>query len=146
MRILIVSSVGGHLQEVLALAPALEGHEVGLVLNDQVNPPPGLEDWFWQVPHGERDLLFSAYFVWAWRIVRSFRPLVIVSAGAGHAVPFALVARLHGAKVIYLETLTAVKRPSLTGRLMYRLSHLFMYQWEDLRGAFPRGHNVGPVW
>jgi UDP-N-acetylglucosamine:LPS N-acetylglucosamine transferase len=146
MRILIVSSVGGHLQEVMALAPALEQHDVGLVLNDQVDPPQGFGDWFWQIPHGERNLLFGAYFVWAWRIVRSFRPRAIVSAGAGHAVPFALVGRLHGAKVIFLETLTAVKRPSVTGRLMYPLSHLFLYQWDDLREAFPHGKLVGPVW
>jgi UDP-N-acetylglucosamine:LPS N-acetylglucosamine transferase len=146
MRILIVSSVGGHLQEVLALLPAFDGHEVGLVVNDQADPPPSLDDWFWQIPHGERDLLFGAYFVWAWKVVRSFQPRVIVSAGAGHAVPFALIGRLHGAKVVFLETLTAVRRPSVTGRLMYHLSDLFLYQWDDLRKAFPRGHHVGPVW
>jgi UDP-N-acetylglucosamine:LPS N-acetylglucosamine transferase len=146
MRILIVSSVGGHLQEVLALTPALEGHDVGLVVNDQVDPPAGLEDWFWQIPHGERDVRFGTYFVWAWRIVRTFRPRVIISAGAGHAVPFALVGQLHGAKVVFLETLTAVTRPSVTGRLMYYLSNVFLYQWDDLRRAFPRGQHVGPVW
>jgi UDP-N-acetylglucosamine:LPS N-acetylglucosamine transferase len=146
MRILIVSSVGGHLQEVMTLAPAFEGHDVGLVLNDRFDPPPGLGDWFWQIPHGERDLLFGAYFLWAWRIVRSFRPRILVSAGAGHAVPFALIARLHGAKVIFLETMTAVSRPSVSGRLVYPLSHLFLYQWEELRAAFPRGRYVGPIW
>jgi UDP-N-acetylglucosamine:LPS N-acetylglucosamine transferase len=146
MNLLIVSSVGGHLREVMALAPAFEGHVVGLVLNDRIVPPTAFKGQVWYLPHWEREFGFIRYFPAAWRICRSFRPSAIVSAGAGPAVPFGLIGRAMGARVVFLETMTAVRRPSLTGRLMYRLADLFMYQWEELGRCYPGGQCVGPVW
>lgn len=146
MRILIVSAIGGHLREVMNLTPALEGHELGLVLNDRILPPAGFVGRTWYTPHWEREIAFIGYFLLAFRIVAEFRPKLLISAGAGHAVPFSLVAKLFGCQVVFLETMTSVCRPSLTGRIMYRIADLFMYQWEELGEYFPAGTCVGPVW
>jgi hypothetical protein len=71
---------------------------------------------------------------------------VILSTGAGPVVPFAIVGRLFfGTRVVFVETLTRVHAPSLTGRIMYRLAHDFFYQWESLRRFFPRGTFGGPI-
>ena len=146
MRVLFVSSVGGHLRELISLLPAFAGHELGLVLNGQVDAPEGFGDRVWHIPHPERSLSFALYFVWAWKIVRRYRPKLVVSAGAGHAVPFALVGRAFGAKVAFLETMAAADRPTLTGRLLYPVADLFMYQWPELDRFYPRGIHVGPIW
>ena len=146
MRILFVSSVGGHLRELLSLVPAFAGHELGLVVNDQIDVPRDFGTRVWRIPHPERSLSFSRYFVWALRIVRGYRPHLVVSAGAGHAVPFAVVGKLFRARVVFLETIAASERPTLTGRLVYPLADLFMYQWDTLSRYYPKGISVGPVW
>ena len=62
------------------------------------------------------------------------------------AVPFALVGRfLFGCRVVFVETITCINQPSLTGRIMYRLAHDFFYQWKSLENYFPRGRFGGPL-
>ena len=54
----------------------------------------------------------------AWKLVRLQRPRILVTTGAGLAVPFAWIARLHGAYVVYLESIARIDEPSLSLRLI----------------------------
>jgi UDP-N-acetylglucosamine:LPS N-acetylglucosamine transferase len=96
------------------------------------------------VSHSERDWRIVLNLWEAYKILRERKPTVILSTGAGIVVPFAIVARiLFAARIVYIETITRVSRPSLTGRLMYWLADHFFYQWEALRPFFPNGHYLG---
>ena len=72
-------------------------------------------------------------------ILAEERPDVIVSAGASPAVAACLLGRLSGARFVFVETAAAVRRPTLTGRLVYRLADAFFYQWPKLGAFYPRG-------
>jgi len=65
----------------------------------------------------------------AWRTVRELDPDVILSTGAGVALPFFLVGRLTGRRLVYVESLTRLGSLSLTGRLVYPLADDFFVQW-----------------
>ena len=65
----------------------------------------------------------------AWSLVRDYRPEVILSTGAALAVPFFIVGRLHGIRLVYVESFTRVSRPALSGRLVYPLADVFFVQW-----------------
>ncbi len=146
MKICIVSSCGGHLTEVRRLLPAYSQYEHFYVLNDQALLPLDMQGRTLCITHSERDWKFLVNLWEAWRILRAERPGVILSTGAGPAVPFALVGRLlFGTKVIFVETLTRIESPSLTGRIMYFLAHRLFYQWPTLGRAFPRGVYGGPL-
>ena len=146
MKICIVSSCGGHLTEVRRLLPAYSQYEHFYVLNDQALLPPDMQGRTLFIAHSERDWKFLLNLWEAWRILRAERPGVILSTGAGPAVPFALVGRLlFGTKVIFVETLTRIESPSLTGRIMYFLAHRLFYQWPTLGRVFPRGVYGGPL-
>ena len=138
-KICIVSSCGGHLTEVRALRAAFERYAHFYVLNDRVLLPPDMKDRTYFIRHSERDLLFLVNLAEAWRILRRERPDVILSTGAGPAVPFALVGRLLSIPSVFVETFTRISRPSLTARIMYHLAARFVYQWPDLARYFPRG-------
>lgn len=146
LRLCVVSSVGGHLGEVLELAPAWRGAAVSFIVNDHTEfPLPGPA---YRIAHAERDLRVLWNLGEAARIFGrspTGRPDVILSAGAGPAVPVALVGRLLGAAVVFVESFSAVVRPTLTGRLLYPLTPHFFYQWPSLASAYPRGHYAGPV-
>ena len=138
-KVCVVSSCGGHLTEARALRSAFERYEHFYVLNDRVLLPPDMEGKTWFIRHSERDLLFFVNLVEAWRILRRERPDVILSTGAGPAVPFALVGRLLGIPTVFVETFTRISSPSLTARIMYRLAARFVYQWPALARYFTRG-------
>ena len=146
MKVCIVSSCGGHLTEVRCLRPAYVSHEHFYVLNDRVLLPADMEGRTYFIAHSERDWRFLLNLWEAFRILRRERPHLILSTGAGPVVPLALVGRfLFGARVIFVETITRIERPSWTGRIMYRLAHDFFYQWEALGRFFPKAKYGGPL-
>lgn len=77
------------------------------------------------------------------RVLRAERPDVIVSDGAGVAVPFFLVSRLLGVRTVYLEVYDRISRRTLTGRLCHPLSELFLVQWPEQAELYPRGQVIG---
>jgi UDP-N-acetylglucosamine:LPS N-acetylglucosamine transferase len=123
----------------MQIAPLLQMHEVVLVVNEAVELPEFAFTRVYRIAHAERDWRVLLNFAEAACILREERPDVIVSAGAGPVVPFAFIARLLGARVLYIESAAAVLRPTLTGRVLYPLANDFFYQWPALAPAFPRG-------
>lgn len=71
------------------------------------------------------------------------RPQAILSTGSNLAVPISVFGRLVGVKVIHIETASRVHTMSATGRLMYRIAHLFFVQWEPLQRRYPRAIYAG---
>ena len=123
-----------------------ESYEHFYVLNDKALLPPDMAAKTYFVTHSERDWTFLVNLWEAYRILRRERPDVILSTGAGIAVPFAILARLlSGIRVVFVETMTRVSAPSVTGKLMYRLAHRFYYQHPGLKDFFPAGIYGGPI-
>ncbi len=134
MKIALVSSIGGHLAELLALAEAFEGHELVWIVNDRSPVLPQAARAY-VISHAERDwrVLWNVFELAA--ILSRERPDVIVSMGAGPAVPAAVVAKAAGVEVLFIEPSSAVTELTLTGRLMRRFTKRFYVQWESLRDA-----------
>jgi UDP-N-acetylglucosamine:LPS N-acetylglucosamine transferase len=144
MKICVVSSSGGHLTEVRCLASAYARFEHFFVLNDPKELPADMRGRTYFIAHSERDWRLLLNLWEAWRILRRERPRVILSTGAGPVVPFAFVGRLlFGTKVIFVETITRIHKPSLTARIMYLLADDFYYQWMTLAPYFPKGRYGG---
>jgi beta-1,4-N-acetylglucosaminyltransferase len=144
LRLLLVSSTGGHLLQLVALRDAWEGFEHvwvtfdaadsrALLAGEQVVHAHGPTNR--NVPNLLRNLVL------AWQVVRRVRPAVVVTTGAGVAVPFAWVGRLFGARVVYVESLTRIDQASLTYRLIRPVVSRTYVQWPELRlrGALYRG-------
>lgn len=142
LRIALVSSVGGHLAELLELESALAGHDVFWVLND-TSPvlPEGREHY--RVSHAERDLKVIWNLVEFTRVFLKTRPDLMLSMGAGPAVPAAIISKLMGIPVIYIEPSSAVSAPTLTGRLMRYLTDRRYVQWPGLLAKLPGSRFAG---
>lgn len=146
MKICVVSSCGGHLTEVRTLMPAYSHHRHFYVLNDKAMLPADMVGKTYFIVHSERDWRFFFNLWEAFSILWRERPQVILSTGAGPAVPFALVGRfLFGCRIVFVETITRIQSPSLTGKIMYRLAHDFFYQWPTLEKYFQNGKFGGCV-
>jgi len=79
------------------------------------------------------------------RLVRELRPRAVLTTGAGVAVPFAWVARLYGARVVYVESMTRIEGPSLSMRLIAPVASRLYVQWPELARRYPRARYAGDV-
>jgi beta-1,4-N-acetylglucosaminyltransferase len=83
--------------------------------------------------------------VLAWKLLRKQRPEAILSTGAGVAVPFFLVGKLLGIRLVYVESVTRTESISLSGRLLYPLADRFFAQWPAAAERLHRAEYAGSV-
>jgi UDP-N-acetylglucosamine:LPS N-acetylglucosamine transferase len=99
MRVLLVCSSGGHFKGLLQLRPFWERHERRWVTFDTPTTRAALsgETVAWAHSPTNRNLpnlIRNALL--AWRLLGRDRPDLVLSTGAGVAVPFLVLARLRG--------------------------------------------------
>ncbi len=146
--VLLVSSAGGHLLQMHLLRPAWEGLTRAWVTHDKDDARSILagERVFYAYGPTTRNLVnLARNIVVAYRLLRLLRPKAVVSAGAGIAVPFAWLARIVGAKVVYVESLTRIESPSMSCRLIRPFADRLYVQWPELAESLRGSRYVGSV-
>jgi len=151
--LLLVCSSGGHLLQLVALRDVWQHYPRLWVSFDKGDVRSLLRDEPLVHAYGPTNRNMGLVAVrnlfrnlgLAWRIIGRHRPAVVLTTGAGVAVPFAWVGRLRGAKVVYLESLTRVERPSWSCRLIRPVADRVYVQWPELRDALPGARYVGTV-
>jgi beta-1,4-N-acetylglucosaminyltransferase len=155
MKIGMVVSGGGHLDEALPLLEAFRGHRVFLVTYVQQSlllfRHPLIEKIYFVRLWGSRGIglylsLFANLFEFTYILLKE-RPRVLFSTGSEIAIiPFFLGKVFLKAKLIFLETATRVVEPSRTAKVLYPLADLFLVQWETLLHRFgPKAQFRGRV-
>lgn len=143
---LVVCSSGGHLFDAVTLATAWRGRTRAWVSFDKPDVRSLLADERLYVAYGPTNrnlanLLRNLRL--AFRVVRETRPRVLVTTGAGVAVPFAWAARLVGARVVYVECAGRVDRPSLSARMIAPVATKIYAQWPELAAKWRRARYAG---
>lgn len=131
-KVLLVCSPGGHLLQMLALKPAWSELERCWVTLEAADAAHLLDSERVVLAHGPTNRSLRALLrnlKLAWTVVRRERPDAILSTGAALAVPFFLAGRLHGVRLIYVESLTRIEGLSLAGRLVRPLADALFVQW-----------------
>jgi UDP-N-acetylglucosamine:LPS N-acetylglucosamine transferase len=146
--VLLVCSTGGHLLQLVALREAWESQTRAWVTFDKSDARSLLRGEPVAYAYGPTNrnipnLLRNLRL--ARRLVRDLRPRVVVTTGAGVAVPFAWMARLRGAKVVYVESFTRIEGPSLTCRLVAPIAHRSYVQWPEMEGRVRKARYAGNV-
>ena len=93
MKICIVSSSGGHLTEVKSFEKIYKNYEYYFVLNYKIDLPKDMINRTFFISHSERDIKFFLNLYEAYLIIKETKPQLILSTGAGPAVPFAIVGK-----------------------------------------------------
>ena len=151
--VLLVCSTGGHLLQLLALREVWESSPHAWVTFDKSDARTLLRDEPVIYAFGPTNRTFGLVaahntvrnLVLAWRVVGLLRPRVVLTTGAGVAVPFAWVGRLRQARVVYVESLTRVGRPSLSCRLIAPAADRIYGQWPDFAAAVRKARYAGNV-
>ena len=149
-KICFVASSGGHLEEISRLKGIEEAYDCFLVTEKSDFEIKNFCEKRYYVPMmNRRQIHFLPKFIWLFfrtlNILMKEKPDFIITTGALVAYPFCVVGKLLGIKVVYVESFARVNEPSLTGKLVYNMSDLFMVQWEDMLEKYPKSMLGGGI-
>ncbi|HST66785.1 MAG TPA: hypothetical protein VLM05_16485 [Mycobacteriales bacterium] len=148
-RVLLVSSSGGVLPDLLALEPWWGRYDVRWVAVDAPDTRELLADqrvrWTEELGVGRLDRVLAAVPA-ARSQLQQARVDLLISAGSGVAVPWFLAARTTRVRAVWVETFNIVDRTGLAARLCARLADHVVVQRPHLLERHRRAVNVGELW
>lgn len=134
LRLLAVSSGGGHWVQMLRLRPSFEGAEVHYATVDpsaasMVAPAP--VHVYPDANKGTKLRLMLAALRLA-VIVLKVRPDVVISTGAAGGYLAIRFARLLGARTMFIDSIANARELSVSASLARKVAHRVLSQWPDV--------------
>jgi len=139
MKILLVCSSGGHFTGLMRLKRFWFDHERAWVTFRTVQTEAALlgERVHWAHAPTNRNLPnFLRNLRLALQVIASESPDLVLTTGAGVAVPFVIVGRARGAEAIFVESLTRTRTLSLSAQLTRPFCEIYV-QWPELQRRHP---------
>ena len=142
----LACSRGGHLDVLLRHQEAFEGCRLVWVTQSSARAErlssEGAEVHVLGEWHGTALRAETVRSIWrSFELVVRQRPRVVVTSGTGIVVPFCLMARVVGAKLVFVETAARVRSPSRSGRVLSRIARHVIAQWDDMQAIY-RGATI----
>ena len=150
IKVCFAASSGGHLEQLLALKPLMERYD-SFILTERTAYEvklPVRARYVRQVNRHEATFLprMVANAATSLRYWLSERPDVIVCTGVLATIPFCLIGRVLGAKLVFIESFAKTDSPTKTGRLLSKRADRFYVQWESMLKVYPNSRFVGGVY
>lgn len=89
---------------------------------------------------GYINLFLECRMIW-----KKYRPKVIISTGSNIAVPLFWYGKLHGSKLIFIETRAKVYARSMTGILVRKIADQIYVQWPEMMKLYPEAIYCGTL-
>ncbi len=146
-KVLFISSTGGHLSELLQLKPMFEKYDYHLITEktkSNLSLPDKFDGKVNFLIYGTKDFPFKYIFKFLGNCFKSLylyfkiRPKYIVTTGTHTAVPMCYIGKLFGSKIIFIETFANSETKTLSGKMVYPISDLFIVQWENMLNLYPK--------
>jgi len=147
-KLCLVCSSGGHFEQLYSLKEfwsefdrfwiTFPSRDKNILLNEE-------EVYFGYFPTNRSIKNLLKNFFFAIKIIYKTKPDFIISTGAGICVPFFYAGKLLKVKLIFIESLTRVDDLSLTGRMVYPISDIFLVQWPELSKKYKKAAFKGSV-
>ena len=151
-RVLFVASTGGHLTELLQLKDIFDNYEYYLVTEKQKSNMYIKDDYKGKstlLLYGTKDHMLTYPFILLINtficlfVYLRFHPDYVVTTGAHVGGVMALIAKIFGSEIIYIETFANSMTKSKTGRIVYKFADLFIVQWESMLKLYPKAKYGG---
>lgn len=152
-KVLFISSVGGHLTQLLQLKPLFEKYDYHIITEKSVITEELKSQYHMSfLVYGARNYPIKYLFKFTYNVIMSFiyffkiKPDVIVTTGAHTAVPMCYIAKMFGKKVVFIESFAKTTTPTLSGRMVYPIADLFIVQWETMKEHYPKAVHGGSIY
>jgi len=134
MKVLLISSSGGHWVQMCRLKPAFSGCKLLYASTEKSYHQHNPDDPFYFIPDASRwnkfKLLWQALTV-AYVLLKA-KPDVIVSTGASVGLFALFIGKKLRARTIWIDSIANSDELSLSGRKAKKYADLYLTQWEHL--------------
>lgn len=144
-KVLFISSTGGHLRELMKLEPLFKDYDYSIITEKDTTTIDLQKKYnIYYLPYSTRSKLFSYFFKYSYVIFKSImlfikiRPDVIVSTGTHTVLPICFIGKVFNKKIVYIETYANITKKTLTGKIVYPISDLFIVQWKEMQELYPK--------
>lgn len=148
MKIGLIASSGGHFSELLNLKTAFGKFDrfwVTFLSSDTKVLLKNEVFYYGYHPTNRNIKNFILNLFLAGKILLKEKPTVLISTGAGICVPFFILGKIFFIKNIYIESMTRIHNLSLTGKLVYFLTDVFIVQWPQLAAIYKKAVYKGQI-
>ena len=145
-KVLFISSTGGHLSEMMMLSDLFKKYDYHII-TEKTKSTIGLKDKYKNkinyMIYGTKDHPLTYPFKLLANCFKSLyyyfkiRPDFIVTTGVHTAGPICLLGHFFGSKIIYIETFANIHTKTVTGKLLYKKTDLFIVQWKSMLELYP---------
>lgn len=148
LKVCLVGSSGGHLSHLYMLKPFWQDKERFWITFDKADARSILQNekmyhCYFPTNRSLKALLINTKL--AWKTLRKEKPDLIISSGAAVAVPFFYLGKMFGAKTIYIEVFDRIDKPTITGKMVYPVTDMFIVEWEEMKQVYPKAINLGSI-
>lgn len=148
LRICLAASAGGHLTQLLKLADSWKPYEAVYVSTadavakelQQLGPAYIVGECNRKQPFKSLLVLMQCF-----RIVLKHHPDVAISTGALPGFLLCTMAKIFGAKIVWIDSLANVNRLSMSGWMIRPYSSLVLTQWPQLAKKSKKVEYIGAV-
>lgn len=152
-KVLFVSSIGGHLTQMLQLKSIFNDYNYVLITEKSevtINLKEKYNVRYYMYCNKKN---FIKYFLI--NVINAFHsvftffkewPSVIVTTGANTAIPLCYLGRIFGKKVIFIESFAKRNGKTLAGRLAYPVATTFIVQWKSMLEYYPKAKYFGGIY
>jgi len=149
-KLMLISSGGGHLQELMQLKPLMDKYDVS-VISEKTETTIFIDEFKKHdyLVYGTKDHLLPYLFIFPFNILKSlvlylkYKPDVIITTGTHTAIPMCYIGHIFKSKIIWIETLANANTPTKAGKLVYKFADLFLVQWESMLDIYPNAKYWG---
>lgn len=145
MKLLLVCSTGGHFNAMQQLQSFWQHHDRVWVTFRTEATEAALYDEriYWAFSPTNRNLPnLIRNFGLAWKVLSRERPQIVLSTGAGVAVPFLILGKLMGCQTAFVESITRTRRVSMSARLSLPFLDVVYVYWRQLQVKYPKAELI----
>ena len=151
-KICLISSSGGHFEQLLTLRKLSENYNTFIVTEKTKYNKNDKKINYYVKQVNRKELLFLPkmfiIFVQSLIIFLKEKPDVIISTGVLAAIPMLFIGHVFKKKVIYIESFAKINSPTMTGKLINKkhIANRFYVQWETMKEFYPDAVYLGGIY
>lgn len=134
MKVLLVSSSGGHWVQMCRVKDAFQGEDIYFASTEKSYGQHNPENSFFYLPDASRwnklKLIWQSFSVLL--LLIRLKPDIILTTGASVGVFALILGKKLGARTIWLDSIANSEELSLSGQKVRKYADLYLTQWQHL--------------
>ncbi|POO85649.1 PssD/Cps14F family polysaccharide biosynthesis glycosyltransferase [Clostridium sp. 3-3] len=151
IKIAFAASSGGHYEQLMMLKLLMNKYESIIVTEKtRYNAKPSDIKTYYMKQVNRKELMFVPNMIInsykSIKILLKEKPDLVICTGVLAMIPLCLLCKIHGAKLIYIESFAKVTSPTMTGKFLYKYADQFYIQWETMKEFYPNAIYLGGIY